>query len=625
MSGIIGYFGNRQALPAVLQGVKLVKDYYYDSIGLILKGRRGLYIKKAIGGVENLESQLINYQSDEKIGVAHLRWATHGDVEEKNVHPFFGCQKKIAIMHKGIIENYAPLKKMLIEEGHVFVSDTDSEVLAHLIEKNYFGDLYEAVRQTLIQIAGTYLLVVLCDDQKDEIVLANKGMGLLLGIGEQEYWFTNNKTVLRPFTDRVVLINDDEVVKINKSGFVSSIVGGGGINVVSKTIETLDYANHDDFQLKNIEQEIFEHPDMIKNTLAGRIDRQQLTAHFGGLVENKDILRKIDELTFVGSGGSYFAASMAKKLIEDYVAINVNCYSGLEMRNKKFLITGENSALFAISQSGMTEDTIAAVREAKQLGLNVYGITNTVGSTLAKETPFGIYLHSGPVMAKPSMRSFMSQLTIIVLLTLFFGRLKGLSPTSGKEIIRSLDNLSIQMKNILNNSFQIESIAKKYKNENDFVIVGFKYCAVIAGEVVLRMQDISDVEVVDYDLDYLKYGGIKHLRKKHVVLYLMPVDAVYEDNLKILQELKQRNVRIIVLTQEGAYGLEGLAEDVIVLPKVKEIVMPMTMTMALQMFALYLRREKKDLNKVANMDNIGSNNFESYYNDNYFSDMTPLY
>jgi glucosamine--fructose-6-phosphate aminotransferase (isomerizing) len=623
MSGIFGYVGKRRALPTVLQGMKLFKDYNYDSCGLFLKGERGFFIKKILGVVEDLEKEVIAYNGDQTVGVVHLRWATHGKVEIKNTHPLINCDGKLVLMHKGIIENYRQLKRDLIVEGHVFNSDTDSEVLVHIIEKNYQGDLIQALRKTLNQITGTYALVVGYADGKNELVVANKGMGMVIGVGEGEYWITDDKSILRPFTDRIVVINDEEVMHVSENGFVSSTVRGGEINVVSKTIEVIDYGKHEDVQVERIEAEIWEHPEMVENTLAGRIDHQQLTAHFGGLFVDRDNLRKVNLLTFVGSGGSYFTAMMAKKFIEDYVAINVNSYTGLEMRNKKYLMTTENSALFAISQSGSTEDTIAAVREAKQLGLNVYGITNTVGSQLAKETPSGIYLHAGPVMTGTSMRSFMSQLIIIILLTLFFGRLKGLSPTTGKEIIKSLEGLPIKMKSILNNAYLIEAIVKKYRYENDFVVVGFKYCQVVAQECVLRMQDMTGVEVVSYDLDFLKYGGIRHMHKQHIILYLLPLDSVYDDNLKMLRELKKKNSKVIVFTQEGAIDLEGLADDVIILPKVKEIVMPLTMLMALQMFAMYLRKEKTNSPKKVNIESIDSDFSENDFNT--ASDFTPLY
>lgn len=621
MSGIFGYVGKRRALPTILQGMKSFKEFNYDSCGLFLKNERGFYIKKNLGNIEDLEREVMGYGGDQIIGVTHLRWATHGKVEIKNTHPLLDCTGKVILMHKGIIENYRQLKKELLAEGHVFTSETDSEVLVHLIEKFYEGDLVQAVRKTLGLIYGTYALVVGYNDGKNELVLANKGMGMVIGVGEGEYWITDEKSLLRPFTDRVVIINDEEVVHLAGDGFLSSAVGGGEINVVPKTIEVVDYNLGDDVHIKNIETEIWEHPEMVENTLAGRIDQQQLTAHFGGLSTSRDELRKVNSLTFVGSGGSFFTALMAKKLIEDYVAINVNSYTGLEMRNKKYLMTTENSVLFAISQSGETEDTIAAVREAKQLGLTVFGITNTVSSTLAKETPSGIYLHAGPVVTK--MRSFMSQMLIIILLTLFFGRLKGLSPTTGKEIIRALEGLPVKMRSILNNAYYIESVAKKYRYENDFVMVGFKYYHVVAQECVLRMQDMTGVEVVSYDLDFLKYGGIKHMLKQHVILYFLPVDAVYEDNLKMLKILKSKNTKIIVFTQEGAVGLEGLADDMIVLPKVKEIVMPTMMLMAMQMFSMYLRREKMNLSKGMNIEN------DSFFYDgndfNTVSDYSPLY
>ncbi len=604
MSGLFGYFGKRRALPTLLQGIKLMQEHKYDSCGCIMKGSRGFYVKKRLGSVRELEKELIGYSGEESVGVVHLRWATHGSVEEKNIHPFFDCNGKIAIMHKGIVENHKDIRKNLIDEGHVFKSNTDSEVIVHLIEKYYEGDLHQALRKTLMVIRGTYALVVFYNDEKSEILIANSGMGLALGVGQGEYWFTTDTNLVQPFTDKVVFLNDGEMMILNEEGFVGSMVTGGDINVVSKVVEQIDASNDVDFQLQNVEKEIYEHPEMIENTLAGRIDRQQLTAHFGGLIERKDFFRNVDELTFVGSGSSYFAAKMAKKMIEDYLAVKVNCYSGLEMRNKKFLMTSGNSVVFAISQSGETEDTIAAVREAKLLGLRVYGITNSVGSQLAKETTSGIYLHSGPVLGSPSMRSFMSQLVAIVMLTLFLGRLKGLSPASGKDIIRSLDQLPFNLKNIMSNAFSYETIAKKYRYANDFVLVGFKYCHVIGEEMSLFMQNISGMEAANIGLNFLKYGGKNHLNERHVVLYMLPLDSVYEDNVEMIKQLHGKNVKVIVFTQEGAQGLDGIADDVILLPKTKEIVMPLTMLMALQLFILNIHKEKNQNGKGFGLEDI---------------------
>jgi len=619
MSGIFGYVGKNKALPNLLQGLKLMRDFHYDSIGLTMKGERGFLVKKKIGDIDLMEKNLIGYECQENIGAVHLRWATHGAIEEKNIHPFFDCTGDFLVMHKGIIENYRIIKNELQQLGHVFRSDTDSEVLSHLVEKNYTGDFAEAVRMSLKDIKGTYALIFF-HKQSNEMIVANAGMGMILGIGDGEYWVGADKKLIYPFTDRVVYLNDEEMMVVKADGFVSSMISGGSINVLSKTIEKIDSRVEVKNDLVNIEQEIFEHPEMVKNTLAGRIDKQQLTAHFGGLMEYKEYLRQVKHLTFVGSGSSYYTAEIAKKFIEDYVAINVSSYSGLEMRYKKYITIGDEGALFIVSQSGLTDDTLAALREAKQLGINVFGITNAVGSVLARETSAGIYLHSGPSLTTMSIRSFMSQLVAMVLLTLFIGRLKGLSPSSGREIINALEQLPVRMKELLNNALKIEHVAKKYSQNSNFVIVGFKYASVIGDQIALAADSLHNMEVDNYDLNYLKYGGIGHLDKNHVVLYLLQNDSAYEENLAMLSLIKESGIKVVLFTFEGAQNIDGRYDDVIFVPRTKELVAPLLTLMVLQMFIYYLYKIKTENTNSFYYGDLADYDFDI----NNVSDFSPL-
>jgi glucosamine--fructose-6-phosphate aminotransferase (isomerizing) len=584
-----------------------------------MKGERGFFVRKKIGNIDLMEKNLIGYECQENVGAVHLRWATHGEIEEKNIHPFFDCAGDFLVMHKGIIENYKELKKELELLGHVFRSDTDTEVLVHSLERYYKGDFGQAVRDTLKEVKGTYALIFL-SKHSDEMIVANAGMGMILGIGDGEYWVGADKKLIYPFTDRVVYLNDEEMMIVNKNGFLSSMIAGGNINVLSKTIEKIDGKSHSMSDLANIEREIFEHPEMVKNTLAGRIDKQQLTAHFGGLMEYKEFLRNVKSLTFVGSGSSYYTAVIAKKFIEDYAAIAVNSYSGLEMRYKKYITVGDEGALFIVSQSGLTDDTLAALREAKQLGINVFGITNTVGSVLAKETTAGIYLHSGPSLSAMSIRSFMSQLVAMVLLTLFIGRLKGLSPSSGREIINALESLPAKMKELLNSALKIENIARKYSRYSNMVIVGFKYASVIGDQIALAADSLSHMEIDNYDLNYLKYGGIEHLDKNHIVLYLLQNDSAYEENLVMLSLLKKNGAKIILFTFNDAPDINGKYDDVIFMPRIKELVAPLLTLMAMQMFVYYFYKIKTDT--LTSYDYGELANYD--YDENALSDFSSL-
>lgn len=603
MSGLFAYLGKKRALPVIMQGLRLMKDFSYDSCGMILKSSEKFYTKKIIGSIYDIEKQVIDYSGEELTGAVHLRWATHGEVTEKNIHPFLSCDNKIAVLHKGIVTNYKVLRQQLISEGHVFNSDTDSEVLVHLIEKNYSGDLSAAVRKALLNIEGTYGLVVYYLDGQVEMVVANAGMDMLLGIGDKEYWVALDENILYPFTDKVVFLNDGEMAKINQDGFVGSLIAGGNINVVKKPIEKIDQSKSDFGQrFTDIEREILEQPDVVRNSLAGRIDEKKFTAHFGGLDEYKEILRTTSRIVFVGSGSSYYAALMAREFIEDYAAIAVSVYSSLEFRYKRFVLPSEKTVLFVISQSGSTEDTVAALREAKQLGITVFGITNTVGSVIARESNSGIFLHSGPTFGMP-IQSFMSQISALVLLTVHLGRLRGLSPVSGMEILNALNAVPVLLKTIIESSYLYKNIVKKYLNYKKYYIFGSKYAYPVALEGSLLLSSITGMTVSGANVAELEYGLLEQIGKDSLVLFLLPRDSLYERNIGVLKTVKSRGAKVIVITFEGEENLSSLADEVVMLPKSKDILTPLLMLMALQMWIYYLVKEKIVLAKEEKINN----------------------
>ncbi|MFZ5392540.1 MAG: glutamine--fructose-6-phosphate transaminase (isomerizing) [Patescibacteria group bacterium] len=596
MSGLFGYVGKRRALPVLMQGLKLMDSFAFDSCGLLLKDRNRIYTKRIIGSVNDLERSLIDYPGQERMGAVHLRWATHGSVEEKNTHPIMDCEGKIAVMHKGMILNYLELKEKLEVEGHVFRTDTDSEVIAHLIEKNYGGDLSVAVRKALLEVDGTYGLLVFHEDNNKEMVVANAGMGMIIGLTEGEYMVALDERVLFPFTDRVIYLNDGEMSSISENGVISSLITGGSINVINKFVEKIKKS---DSGLNNyfdsIEKEIFSQPEMVENILAGRIDLSSATAHFGGLGKYKDFLRQINRIVFVGSGSSFFAALLAKELIEDYTAIMVNSYSGLQFRYKRFNLSNEKTAFFVISQSGSTDDTVAALREARLLGVNVFGITNTVGSPVARETNAGVFLHSGPSLGMPSTRSFLAQLIALILLSVYIGRLKGLSPNTGLDILRLLKKLPQELKIVLAQSFSIREIVKKYCESNIFLVIGEKYCQAIARETALMLSEIGDVSAEASSLSEVKYGMINKINENFSVICLLPRDLLFEENVKMAKAIKNQGAKVIIVTDEKNEEFEKVFSDVIYVPKSRDIISPILFLMALQMFVFYLGKEKNSL------------------------------
>ncbi len=594
MSGLFGYIGKRRALPVLMQGLKLMDSFTFDSCGLLLSGSNRFFVRRVVGETSKLEGSVIDYDGQEKAGAVHLRWATHGEVEEKNTHPIFDCEGKIAVLHKGMVQNYAELKNELLQEGHIFKTDTDSEVIAHLIEKNYGGDLSVAVRKALLKVDGTYGIIVFHQDHQGEMVAANAGMGMIVGLAEGEYMVALDERILFPFTDRVIYMNDGEMSSISEVGVVSSLVAGGSINVINKFVEKIQKS---DSGLENyfdsIEREIFSQPEMVENILAGRIDLSSATAHFGGLGKYKDFLRQVNRIVFVGSGSSYFTTLLAKELLEDYTAILVNSYSGLEFRYKRFNLSNEKTAFFVISQSGSTEDTVAALREAKLLGVNVFGITNTVGSPVAKETDAGVFLHSGPTLGMPSTRSFMAQLVSLTLLSVFIGRLKGLSPNTGVTILRALKKLPQDLKSILAQSFYIREIVRKYMTAKHFVVVGEKYCQAIAKETALMLSEISEVFAEALTISELKYGMINKIDSEVVVLCLLPKDSLYEENLRVAQAMHNQGARVVIISEENSNELMNNFDDVITVTPSKDIVAPILLLMVMQLFVFYLGKAKK--------------------------------
>lgn len=594
MSGLFGYVGKRRALPVLMQGLKLMDTASFDSCGLLLSSNNHFYIKRIVGTISDLEKSLLDYAGQEKMGAVHLRWATHGMIEEKNTHPILDCDGKISVLHKGMIQNYLELKNQLEREGHIFRTGTDTEVIAHLVEKNYSGDLSVAVRKALLEVDGTYGLIVFHQDHDNEMVVANAGMGMIIGLTEGEHMVALDERTLFPFTDRVIYMNDGEMSDISEKGIVSSLITGGSINVINKFVEKIRKSDNGlNNYFDSIEKEIFSQPEMVSNIIAGRIDMQSATAHFGGLGKYKDFLRQVNRIVFVGSGSSYFATLLAKELLEDYTAILVNQYSGLEFRYKRFNLSNEKTAFFVISQSGATEDTVAALREARLLGVNVFGITNTVGSPVARETNAGVFLHSGPTLGMPSTRSFMAQLVSLILLSVFIGRLKGLSPNTGLEILRSLKNLPQDLKAILSQSLYIREIVKKYVEANNFLVIGEKYCQGIAKETALMLSEISEVSAEALTISELKYGMINKINSHFVAICLLPKDALYEQNLRLAHAIKSQGAKVILVTTKDNDQLEKQFDDVVLVPAGRDIISPILILMVMQLFVYYLGKEKK--------------------------------
>ncbi|MFA4930445.1 MAG: SIS domain-containing protein [Patescibacteria group bacterium] len=594
MSGLFGYLGQRPCLPILVQGLKLMQGYSFDSGGVLLKGPEKFFVRKVLGSHDELEKSVLDYNGNEVLGGVHLRWATHGEVAEKNIHPVFSCDGKVAVMHKGLISNYKQLKELLLAEGHVFKTDTDTEVIAHLIEKYYLGDLTVAVRRALLEVDGTYALLVFYMDELVEMVMANAGMGTMIGLGDSEYWVSMSKRVIYPFTDRVVYLNDGEMAHITPKGFVTSVIAGGSINVVNKYIETLKESTSGiDEYFNRIEMEIANQPEMVRNIIAGRLDFKQASTHFGGLSSYVDLFREVKRLNFIGSGSSYYAALMAKVMIENTLPITVAAYSGMDFVNKKHYFNEMKSALFIISQSGRTPDTLAAMREAKQLGLPVFGITNTVGGAVARNTDAGIFLHSGPTLGMPSTKSFVSQLIAIVMLTIYLGRLLGTTPGFALDVLHALDNLPNNLSAVINNSHVYRNLVKRYINYSDYVVVGSKFGYPIAKEVALLLCEIANIKAESLDYSEIKYGLINRVNQNSLFLFMLSPDKYFfDEGIKLAMEIKKRGGKVVGITSQTAQFSAGVFSDLIQVPDTHAMILPILFLTTLQMWAFYLGKER---------------------------------
>lgn len=597
MSGLFGYLGHRKCLPILGQALKLMYDFAYDSGGVLLKKEDNFYVKKILGSQDELERGISSYEGSESIGGVHLRWATHGQVSQNNVHPIFSCDGKVAVMHKGLISNFRQLKDLLIKEGHEFKTETDSEVIAHLVEKYYDGDLPTAVRRALLEVDGTYGLLVFYMDKKKEMVAANAGMGMMIGVGSNEYWVSMNKSVMYPFTDKVVYLNDGEMAHITPEGFMTSVIAGGSINVVNKYVETLKQSTAGiDEYFSRIEKEIFEQPEMVSNIIAGRLNYHRASTHFGGLGGYIDLFRRIKRLVFIGSGSSYYAALMAKELVENTIPISVSSYSAGEFIDKKFaLLDIDHTAVFVISQSGGTSDTIAALNELNQMGVPTFGITNTVGSKVAKQTVAGIFLHSGPTLGMPSTKSFLSQLIAIIMLNVYLGRMHGLTPGVATDTLRELENLPNNIKKVIGSSYVFKQLVKRYVDYSDYLIVGSKYCYPTAKEAALLMSEMSDVRADCVDYGELKHGMINRINQNTIVLFMLSGSGyTYNSGLKLLAELKNRRAKVIgFLSKSDSWrDIEDLFDETVVVSEAHNSIKPILFLVAIQLWAFYLGKEK---------------------------------
>lgn len=615
MCGIIGYVGKNNAIPILVDGLKRLEYRGYDSAGLVVFDGNKTKLVKAKGRVKELENKISqNWRGN--IGIAHTRWATHGEPNEQNAHPHTDCSGKIFVCHNGIIENHEKLKEDLIFRGHKFKSETDTEVLSHLIEENSRYDPELAVIKSLKSVKGTYGLTVLFSDYSDRIFAARNSSPLVIGIGNGERLIASDASAILGRTKNVIYMNDGEMAVIaadnikllNISRFKRLTVSKfKDLNIsrfqdlnISKRKEELEWklddaqkGGYEHFMLK----EIFEQPESILNSFRGRLVKEKGDVKLGGLESVKDKLKKINRIIITGCGTAYLAGTIGKLMIEEVGGIPCEVELASELRYREMANNYQNLAMVAISQSGETADTLAVLRKIKEKNALTLGIVNVVGSTIARETEAGIYNHAGPEIGVASTKAFTSQLTILALLALFLGRQRNnLSIEAGKKITLEIEKLPILIKEIFKQKKKIKLIAKKYANSNNFLYIGRKYNFPTALESALKLKEISYIHAEGCGAGEMKHGPIAMIDDNFPTVAIAPVDpdgtvgvdSVYDKMVSNMEEIKARRGKIIAITTEGNKKIKHIANDWLYIPKTLEMLTPILTVIPLQLFAYYM-------------------------------------
>ncbi len=591
MCGIVGYVGNRNATPIIIEGIKRLEYRGYDSAGIaIINKEHELKIFKEAGKIIDLERSLpAPNETSGNIGIAHTRWATHGEPTTTNAHPHTNCCNTIALIHNGIIENYKILRKKLESEDHIFVSETDTEVLTHLIGHFYReeNNLLLAVQEALKLVEGTYGIAIICSDFPDQIIAARKGSPLILGIGKNEFFVASDVNAIIIHTKRVIYLQDNEIVTANKNNFEITTIDNkmvtAKVSEIDWDVSSIEKGEYKHFMLK----EIFEQPKSVGNAFRGRIIPEFSTTRLGGLGLTEEELRKVERLHIIACGTSWHAALIGKNIIEGLARIPVEVEYASEYRYRNPIIP-DNTVVFVISQSGETADTLAALREAKSKGARVFGITNVVGSTIARESDGGVYIHAGTEIGVASTKALTSQVTVLSLLAVLLGRMRNLSSTYGTTFIEELIKIPEKIQRILDNNEEIKKIAGTIKDSTNALYLGRGVNYPIALEGALKLKEISYIHAEGYPAAEMKHGPIALIDKNMPVIVIALKDVIYDKIVSNLEEVKARKGRIITIATEGDETIKDISENVIYIPQTINVLQPLLSVIPLQLLAYHV-------------------------------------
>jgi glucosamine--fructose-6-phosphate aminotransferase (isomerizing) len=601
MCGIVGYIGGREATPILVEGLKRLEYRGYDSAGVATVTGDGIKLVKVKGRISDLTARLADDSVAGSLGISHTRWATHGEPSERNAHPHLDCNGRIAVVHNGIIENYVTLKRRLQTEGHAFRSDTDTEILAHLVEKYYKENLSEAVRLALRHVRGTYGFAAIARDQPNVIIAARRGSPLVVGIGEGEYFLASDVSALLPYTKKVIYPDDGELIRISREGFSTVTLEN---QPVQKTVEEISWSpemaekgGYGHFMLK----EIHEQPQVVRHALAGRLAIEEGTARLDGLNLSDQELRSASRVLFLACGTAAYAGLVGEHMIEEITAVPAQTMIASEYRYRRSVYDPETLA-FVVSQSGETADTIAAMREIQRKGGRVRGIVNVVGSTIARESGGGLFIHAGPEIGVASTKAFMGQLTVLALIALRMGRLRGLSASEGRRLARALARIPTQIENILARESEIEALAARYKDATSMLYLGRKFNYPIALEGALKLKEISYIHAEGYSAGEMKHGPIALIAEGFPVVVVAPRDSVYEKTISNMEEVRARHGRVFAIGSVGDTELAKHADDVFMIPETEEVLLPLLTVVPLQLFAYHIAKARGlDVDKPRNL------------------------
>jgi len=590
MCGIVGYIGYRDAYPIIIKGLHRLEYRGYDSAGIALLDEELKVYKKA-GKVDDLEKFVKDIDLKGSIGMGHTRWATHGEPSDRNSHPHSSGNRKLTIIHNGIIENYGVIKETLLAKGHIFKSDTDTEVLIHLIEDIQLQgglELRDAVRVALNKVIGAYAIVIMDADEPDLLIAARKGSPMVIGVGKGEYFIASDATPIVEYTKNVIYLNDNEIAYINREKLliknIDNSVQTPYIQELDLKLEMLEKGGYDHFMLK----EIYEQPRSIRDCLRGRIYPQQGKVQLGGIKEYAEKLKNVDRIIIIACGTSWHAGLVGEYLIEEYARVPVEVEYASELRYRNPIIT-EKDLVIAISQSGETADTMAAIELAKEKGATIFGVCNVVGASIPRTTHAGVYTHAGPEIGVASTKAFTAQVSVLTLMAFYIAQQRGtITQSKLVEYLTELNEVPQLVEKALKSNERVKEIAAKFKDSTNCLFLGRGSSFPVALEGALKLKEISYIHAEGYPAAEMKHGPIALIDDEMPVVFIATQHSSYEKVISNIQEVKARKGHVIAIVTEGDTEVKNMADYVIEIPQTNEAFVPLIATIPLQLLAYHI-------------------------------------